>query len=355
MLLAVILVGLSVRLGEVKCAVHARKVSRVGYAGLVFPLLLLACTHTPHRTASVDTNPADSGLNGADSSGTDSSATDSSDGDTSASPAPVALWVWDDTIPGDDAATADLLAFSASHAVTTLFMTADPVGYGVDGAADRYASFVALAHANGLLVYAASGAPWFSVPCDAGLVGQDTCWTEGWNLYAACAASNVGFDGIMDDTEPASTPDGSFTTDYVERAGWEIAYLNGIRDRIGGLPLGVAIPSWYDTLAPFSVDASATSATLDVWTAETVDEVGVMAYRDTAAATLEQSATELTNGPIWIGMETGPDSEGADLTFADDGAAAVDAAMTAMNDSVGSDPNFVGFMVDSYQSWSTLR
>ncbi|MFH1463736.1 MAG: hypothetical protein ABIO70_05045 [Pseudomonadota bacterium] len=274
-------------------------------------------------------------------------------GDTTA-PVPIGLWVWDADLPGDEAATADLLSFSDEHGVSTLFLACDPVGYGLEGAEARTTSFVAEAHAAGLQVLGMSGYSWFTVPCDAQLPGQDTCWTEGWAVYEACTASAVGFDGIMDDSEPASTPDGSFSTDYEQRAAWHVAYLEGIRGRIGDLPLHHAIPAWYDELDPISMDGGATTATLDAWIAGVVDVVGVMAYRDTAPEILALAATELGRGPAWIGVETGPTDEGETVSFYDDGAAALASALEELADEVGGDPHLAGLMVDDYAHWRGL-
>lgn len=279
--------------------------------------------------------------------------TDTGDsGDTAIPSAPRAAWVWDTDIPGDAPATDELLAFAADHGVTTLMLNCDPVGYGLDGAEARYVAFVEAAHAEGIEVYGVSGYPWFSVPCDAALPGQDTCWPEGWQIYEACAASPAGFDGIMDDTEPASTPDGSWSADYVQRAEWHLEYLRGIRERIGDAPLHHAIPAWYDELEPLELDGE--SATLDVWIARTVDAMGVMAYRDDADAILELASAELDRGSVWIGVETGPSDEGEEITFAEEGGMALDGALDEIEAEVGGHPNFRGFMVDAYESWRGL-
>lgn len=323
---------------------------------LIAPTLFFACespgsgdsASKSDSETTPDESPPDSEGGDSDSAPDSDSATD-----PTGATAPVGLWVWSPDIPGDATATADLFSFVQSHGVTTLFLTCDEVGYGSAGAVGRYSGFVEAAHGLGLEVYAMSGYSWFTVPCDAGLEGQDTCWEEGWSVYETCAASGVGFDGIMDDSEPASTPDGSFSTDFAQRAAWHVAYLQGIRDRIGGLPLQHATPAWYDDLEPLSLDGTS-SATLDVWIAGVVDVVGVMAYRDSADEILALAAGELANGPAWVGVETGPSEEGDHTTFADDGAAALDAELAAMGATLGADPNFTGFMVDSYETWSAL-
>lgn len=79
-------------------------------------------------------------------------------------------------------------------------------------------------------------------------------------------------------------------------------------------------------------------------------------HRDTAAAILPLAEGELARGPVWVGIETGPSGgEGEDITFEDDGAAAVDTAIGEMSAAIAGDPNLRGFMVDSFETWSTLE
>ncbi len=307
-------------------------------------LALLACT-PPHSDST-------------DSACLTAACADSTDSSDSAAIDPRlptrGMWVWDTDVAGDAAATAELLSFSADHQVTTLFLNCDPVGYGLDGAEADFVSFVGAAHNAGLEVYAMTGYSWFSVPCDADLPGQPTCWTEGWSVYEACVNSSVPFDGVMDDTEPASTPDGSWSTDYAQRAAWHLEYLRGIRARIGDLPFHHAIPAWYDARELLELDQSGTRATLDVWIAGVVDVVGLMSYRDNAADILDLAANELHNGPVWIGTETAPSTEGEHITFAEEGSTAMEAAFDQMTEEVGEDPNLYGFMVHAYETWKDL-
>ena len=317
--------------------------------------LVIGCTHPGAGSDSVveDSDTSDTyrdtwvTTDTSDTSGT-------SDTSTALTPVARSMWVWDTSVAGDVTATEALLAFAEANGVTTLFLSCDPVGYGSEGAEERYHDFVQAAHAADVEVYGMSGYSWFSVPCDAGLAGQPTCWEEGWAVYEACAASNVGFDGIMDDTEPASTPEGSWFTDHARRAAWHLEYLEGIRARIGDLPFHHAIPAWYDEEESVALGDTGALETLDVWIAGVVDVVGVMSYRDTASAILDIAASELEGGPVWIGVETAPSSEGEHITFAEEGASALSAALDEMEAEVGTHPNLRGFMVDAYESWREL-
>ncbi len=315
-------------------------------------LLLLACGDdlvTGDAAATAETGPTDSGT---DTSDTSPPTTDTEDTQDTTPPAPTrGLWVWDTAIPGDATKTADLLTFSADRGLTDLFMACDPVGYGAEGAVENYTDFVSQAHGAGLRVYAMSGYGWFTVPCDAGLSGQPTCWTEGWGVYETCAASGVDFDGIMDDSEPASVAKEHFDSHYSDRARWTVQYLQGIRERIGELPLHHAIPAWYDSRDAFAMTDGGEEKTLDRWIADTVDVAAVMSYRDTADAVLEIAAEELANGPSWLGVEIGDAGEGDHVDFSEEGEAAMLAEIEAIEAAQAGEANFHGVMVHSYAQW----
>jgi hypothetical protein len=312
----------------------------------MLPWLLLACTGADPADPSASTDVRDS----IEATDTDADTTDGDTDPVEATPPPRGLWVWDAAIPGDDAATEALLDFAAEHQVGRLFLSCDPVGYGQEGAEARYASFVDAAHAASVEVWAMSGYGWFTVPCDARLPGQPTCSDEGWSVFAACAASGVDFDGVMDDSEPHSVAQARFEADYAERAVGYLAYLRGVRARIGDLPFAHAIPAWFDDRP--TVEDEGKTDTLDVHVAGIVDVVAVMSYRDTAEAVREFSSGELDKGPTWIGVETGPSDESENVTFFDDGADALDAALDALE--LSEETGFAGTFVHDYAGWRAL-
>ena len=107
---------------------------------------LLACV------GAEDTTMADSRGPAGDDTGTTDLTSDTQDTATGQSPPPRGLWIWDNSIPGDPDKTSDLFSFAEERGVTTFFLTCDPVGYGLDGAVERYTEFVDLAHEEGLQV-----------------------------------------------------------------------------------------------------------------------------------------------------------------------------------------------------------
>ncbi|MCP4805524.1 MAG: hypothetical protein GY884_09260 [Proteobacteria bacterium] len=260
------------------------------------------------------------------------------------------LWVWETAIPGDADTTSDLIAFSGEHGITTLFLACDPVGYGQDGAVERYGEFVAAAHATELEVYGMSGYGWFTIPCDAGLDGQPTCFTEGWGVYEAGAGSGL-FDGIMDDSESYSVAKSHWSEHTAKRSRWVLHFLDGVRERIGELPLHHTAPAWYDTLEPFPREDGGPEKTLDAWLADTVDVVALMSYRDTAEAVIEISSPELEQGPVWLGVEIADAGEGDSVDFSEEGSAAMMAEVERLEELTADDENVVGVMIHDYNHW----
>ncbi len=304
------------------------------------------------------TTPGDSGIATTEDTGTvtgtDTGPTDETGHTQDTSPqAPTrGLWVWDTSIPGDADKTAELLSFGAERGITTLFMSCDPVGYGTEGAEAAYTELVSQAHAAGLEVFGMSGYGWFTLPCDAGLPGQPTCWTEGWGVYETCAASSVGFDGIMDDSEPASVAQDHFDANYADRARWTVQYLQGIQERIGDLPLHHALPAWYDSRDAFAMVDGGEEKTLDRWIADNVEVAAVMSYRDTADAVIAIGTEELANGPAWLGVEIGDAGEGDHVDFSREGDAAMQVEIEAIEAQLVDEPNFHGVMIHSYSPWA---
>ncbi len=307
-------------------------------------LLLLACTSTPDTdTADAEAPPADTQVPEDTALPTDTD--------------PVhrrGLWVWDTTLPGDPTATADLLALAATHALDTLFLACDPVGYDEAGAVDRYTAFVDQAHAADLEVYAMSGYGWFAIPCDAGLPDQPTCHTEGWDLFATCASSTVGFDGVMDDSETHSVATDHFDKHYAERGRWLIDYLQGLRERID-LPLHHTLPAWFDDREAFALEDGGPEQTLDAWIADTVDVAALMSYRDTAEAVLQITETERTHGPVWLGLELGDAGEGDSVDFSEEGPDAMMQVVETLEAQLTSDPGLHGVMLHDYGAWAARR
>ena len=261
------------------------------------------------------------------------------------------LWVWDSTLPADTARSEDLIRFALENGVDTLFLAADPVGHDEPGAVLAYAAVVAKAHRFRIRVLATSGWGWFTVPCDT--VDADACWEDGWAIYEGIASSGVPFDGVMDDSEPYAVMKDAWDSDFETRARDTVHFREGVKDRIGTLPLHHATPAWYHDLAPVSMVAGGETATLDLWLADTVDVRAVMSYRDTAEGILAFGAEELAAATVWLGAELKNTGEGDHVDFSSEGPDVMLDELDALDALVRTDPNYLGSMIHHYDEWLT--
>jgi len=273
------------------------------------------------------------------------------------------LYVWDGAIPGDTGRTRELLRFAARQRISGVFIEASPLGYGEPGAADRYRAFVERLHRARVRVLALGGHPFWTVPCDAGVPGQPTCFDEGWDFYERIAQSGVEFDGILDDSEPQGThhAGGHYFWDGLPGSAQDyLDFLHGLRARIGELELTVATPFWFDTdeRLVLALDGEAAARPLHLHVAGIADVVQVMAYRDHAAGPggiLEVSAGELAAGPSIVAVETadlGP--EGDATTFWEEGRAHLERELETLHDGLGDDPAYRGVAIHHHASLRDL-
>lgn len=268
------------------------------------------------------------------------------------------LFVWSGDIAGDDVETNRLLRFARTRRIDTIAIGAYDVGYDNPNGIANYTDFVNRAHDLGIDVLALGGCGWFTVPCDAGIPGQDTCWDEGWGYYETIALSGVPFDGIFDDSEPYSANNDDWWARVEERSQNFIDYLRGVDERIGALPFYHAIPFWYDENPDLllTIDGETEPHTLNWYVARLVDTPSIMAYRDHAEAPdgiLDHTAGEIEMHPAVIGVETA-DVSPAKITFWDEGYYAMERELEEVYAAYGAHPNFRGFFIHDYDAYQGL-
>ena len=278
------------------------------------------------------------------------------------------LYVWNSTIPGDERETKRLLRYARRRGFNALALEASPVGYGVQGALDRYDDFVEDAHAAGLEVHALIGYSWFTVPDNAGLPGQPTGQGEGWSLVQGIVGANL-FDGIVDDSQPhtvvfwddAGVAHNWFWEDVPYATQSYLDWLGGVKMYAGDLPVIAATPSWYDVdsrLTSLFLNGNASPRDFASYVADEADVVNVLAYRDEAqgpGGIIASAAGEMQYGPVIVGVETadlGPALEGQ--TFWEEGQRALRRALRKTYRAFRSEEHMGGFSVHYYGSLRLL-
>ncbi|GAA3402388.1 DNRLRE domain-containing protein [Paenibacillus hodogayensis] len=290
-----------------------------------------------------------------------------------------AMWIWEAASysmllnPGSrqvlDALASDTTTFG-SDPVTTLYFAVGPYS-GMDVMEDAPSllrDFISWAHDRGYRVYA----------CIAG--GTSPPYMGAFEVFHDVALRhfeqvlnyNVGsphearFDGINVDIEPYISPQ------FAENApSLQLQYLDLLgkmaerRNAAGlNLPIGPAIPKWYDTSA---AAANITWNSQTKWLSEHVqdvsDYISIMDYRDTAdgsAGIIAGAEGEIAYGEaigkpnsVVIGVETLDIASSGDpeqITFREEGRAVMETELDKVYAAFGARPSFGGIAMHHYDS-----
>ena len=197
-----------------------------------------------------------------------------------------AMWVWNFDILEDETKADEFFAFVAAKNINTLYMN---TGYDETGVSrvvthpEQYKAFVKRAHAMNVKVEALDGESTWVRPENHSIALGKINEIIAYNKNAAPAER---FDGIHHDNEPYTLPEwddsmGALATAYLDlaKASCDIAKANG-------LTYAVDIPFWYDAVsATANVEYNGEVKGLNCHIIDTVDYIGIMAYRDTALGT----------------------------------------------------------------------
>ena len=255
-------------------------------------------------------------------------------------------WLWDTAMLIED--EAGVLQFLESKHITKVYLQ---INYEITH--DIYSGFIEKATANGINVYALDGsASWVSAK---GYSEQDQFigWLKSYNNNAIPSARFVG---IHIDVEP-----------YLN-SGWQMnqaqtiqAYQAILLQAKEGaqqlqVPLEVDMPFWFDEI---SYDNQYENGVLAEWVIDQVESVTIMAYRDVAQEIINIVENEIVyankvNKAIVVGVETGPSSEGQQITFYEEGEAFMYKQLTLVQHHYNHLPSFRGVAIHHVGSWMTM-
>ncbi|WP_313731556.1 Ig-like domain-containing protein [Cohnella nanjingensis] len=294
-----------------------------------------------------------------------------------------AMWIWENASynliynPGSravlDAMASDTATFG-QDATTTLYLGVDAY-QGTDMLEDereRVRDFVAWAHGRGYRVQAliagGTNPPYFGTY--ARYREQALREFEKVLNYNLASDTSERFDGINLDTEPYSLPD--FHSAYPDV---EIQYLDMLealmqrKEASGlGIPVGPAIPRWYDTSASAqSIAWHGSVKWLSQHIQDTADYIAIMDYRDQAEGSvgiIQQAQGELDYAQsigkpnsVVVGVETKDIADGGDpetISFNEEGRAYMESELDKVYAAFGDHPGFAGIAVHHYDSLRTL-
>lgn len=281
-----------------------------------------------------------------------------------ARPGPRAIWIWEGesyALLEDDAAAHTAIAFLKDKAIATAYVYADAhEGRNLIATQPaRYRALVRRMHAAGLKVQA--------------LLGSGYLHTERYLLpehrraaqamlqrvldYNAAAAPDERFDGISLDIEPHILD--AWGTRKMELLGDFLAMSDALMRQKNAvaptLPMGPAIPFWYDGIA---IEWKGRRKPMNEHVQDLYDYVALMDYRDHAAGgdgIVSHARDELDYGasigkPVVIGVETMPNAI-RKVSFHHLREADMERELAETARAVSGTPAFGGFAIHHYAAY----
>ena len=245
-----------------------------------------------------------------------------------------ALWVWSWDDPSE------LGDYAEANGFDRLYLYSEGFGSKVDNA-------IAVLAGRGLAVEALGGEKRWATDHRDGMLD----FVADARDYQRSAPPGERLAGIHVDVEPYGLK--AWKRDETGTALSLVRSLRAARRAAGPLPLAADVPFWFDGIrlggGRGSLAAAAIAAT---------DAVTLMAYRDSGPAVADVSRAEIrlagrAGKRATVGVETG-EVRPEQVTFAEEGRAALAAAIAAVRTAFGAHPGFGGVAIHHYGSISEL-
>lgn len=240
-----------------------------------------------------------------------------------------AMWLWSAADP------AAVVPWASAQGVTEIFVSVPWQPTAAQLA--RLKDLRARTRAAGIRLAALGGDPsWALDPASA----------VAWRQRATATGL---FDGVHLDVEPYLLP--GWTTGRRHIVDGYLAMLDAVR-AAGPEPLEADVPFWLATVP-------AGQGNLADAVIARVHAITVMSYRDSATGVLDVGADLLARGqnagrPVRLAAETQPLADCGYCTFAAQGRAGLDAALSTVDASARRFTSFNGVAVHDYDSWARL-
>ncbi|MFQ5342719.1 MAG: hypothetical protein ACE5F6_14345 [Anaerolineae bacterium] len=262
------------------------------------------------------------------------------------------VWVWDRSVATDPAERAWFFAFAADRAIRTAYLESEWL---VNHDQTALADFITAADGQGISVELLFGdAPWALTPNHGDAIALAQA-----GVAFAQSLSGPQPAGLHFDVEPHTLPEWS-----ADQNGTANQYLDLLEALAGvtqgtGLRLVVDVPFWYDDR---QITRAGQTRPLSEWVIDRVDRVVLMDYRDHADppdGIIDHAAGELAYAAsagkqVVIGVETNCGLSPEKITFCEEGAAALEAALNQTRDTYRGSLAFAGFAVHDYDGYRLL-
>lgn len=258
-----------------------------------------------------------------------------------------ATWLWNPwMIVNNEAGT---LAFLESKQLNKVYVQIDR-----DIPVKVYRSFIEKAATKGMRIYALDGAPAWVAPKGYTSQNQLMNWLGQYQNGSTAAQK---FAGVHLDVEPYlysgwTSNQAATIKSYqalLQRAKTSTTSLN--------LPLEVDMPFWFDEIRYKNTYGA---GLLAEWVIANTNSVTIMAYRDDSSFIIDVVKNEIAMAgkygkAIVIGVETGETSEGDNISFFEEGEAAMQQELSAVQAYYMNTPGFNGTAVHHVGSWMTMN
>ncbi len=261
------------------------------------------------------------------------------------------LWLWHYTQLLDSRQRANVFTFAREHHVGTIYLesqllltTSSPTLAAIITEAATYNLRIELLFGNPQWAFRAN----HHIPIS--LARQAATFANSLSIPPL---------GLHFDLEPYLLPE--WTTDRNSVANQYLDLLEALQAEVKDtvLILTVDIPFWFDAVP---VTRNGTTRPLHEWVLERVDRVAVMAYRDHAQPpdgiidlVYNEMATAASYGKrVVIGVETNCGLSPEKITFCEEGAAALEAALQTVYATYRTHPAFDAFAIHDYVGYQAL-
>lgn len=263
------------------------------------------------------------------------------------------LWVWAPEVLTNAVQRDSLFAFGARKGVGTFYTDAGGVLGGKDA---QLAAFLDSAAARGFAVELLFGAPEWALTANHGqatrLAQQIKALTASQDQKLRAVPTSIQYDVEpynMDEYKADPNGVGSQWVDmYVKVAG----ELKG-----AGIGVTACVPRWLETR---SVTRGGKARGLDRWLADIADRMTLMDYVDKAAGIKDGAAGELAYADsigkeVVVGVETMPNLDPPSTSFAEEGEAALEAALGAVDPDFRKHPSYFGPAIHQWETYRALK
>lgn len=263
------------------------------------------------------------------------------------------MWVWAPEVLTNGIQRDSLFAFGARKGVGTFYTDAGGVLGGKDA---QLAAFLDSAAARGFAVELLFGAPEWALTANHGqavkLATQIKALAASQDQRLRAVPTSIQYDVEPYNMDEYAVDPNGVGSQWVDMYVKTAAELKGT-----GIGLTACVPRWLETR---TVTRAGKARGLDRWLADIADRMTLMDYVDKAAGIKDGAAGELAYADsigkeVVVGVETMPNLDPPSTSFAEEGEAALEAALGAVDPDFRKHPAYFGPAIHQWETYRALK